>query len=123
MLRIICRFYSSPFRENYTTTDDKQSLWYTESELQSLINERDQNVRMLQRLSGADINDQTMIKYAQLRMHRANTTPMGLEDKVQDAMQNESTNRARITKSVLVSNGDGLEIKVYVFRIQLRMFL
>jgi hypothetical protein len=99
------------FIENYAITHDKQSLWYTVFELQSLIDERDQNVRMLQRLSGAGKNDQTMIKYAQLRMHRANTTPIGLEDKVQNDMQKESINRRENhTKAVLVEqwrgNGD-----------------
>ena len=38
------------FVENYSITNDKQSLWYSRDKIQSMFNERDLSIRMLQQL-------------------------------------------------------------------------
>jgi hypothetical protein len=97
------------FVENYSIANEKQSVWYDRDEIQSMYNERDLSIRMLQRFIDTGRNDQTLAKYAQLRMHRANTTPIGLEDKVQYALWNELINRRENhRKAVLVEQWRGV---------------
>lgn len=70
--------------ENYSI-QYKPNIWYTESDLMAFVREKEQNVtmlRMIQRFSGKNMNDATMAKYIQIRMQKANTTPMGLENHV-----------------------------------------
>eukprot|EP00571_Detonula_confervacea_P001263 CAMPEP_0172318406 /NCGR_PEP_ID=MMETSP1058-20130122/34792_1 /TAXON_ID=83371 /ORGANISM="Detonula confervacea, Strain CCMP 353" /LENGTH=251 /DNA_ID=CAMNT_0013033237 /DNA_START=221 /DNA_END=976 /DNA_ORIENTATION=- len=91
--------------EKFVTADIKQNLYYTVPDLESFQREKQQSVsmiKMLQRFSGKNKNDPTiMAKYAQVRMQQANTTPMGLENHVAVSITELTRRRQNHWKAVL----------------------